>query len=108
FTGTIHPEGLHATLVGRHDAATTMQLALPLTLRNQNELRAFLANVSDPRSSGYGHYLTTAQFAERFGPTRDQVNAVTAYLTGRGFTVHTNGPAVLDAAGSTAAVESAF
>src|SRR5260221_12324769 len=42
---------------------------------------------SDPASSNYHRYLTPAQFAERFGPTVDQLNQVVGELSRAGFQV---------------------
>lgn len=48
---------------------------------------AFAAAVSDPHSSSYGQYLTTAQFHQRFSPSQANVGAVTSWLRGQGFAI---------------------
>ncbi|MHB8399689.1 MAG: S53 family peptidase [Candidatus Limnocylindrales bacterium] len=48
---------------------------------------AFAAAVSNPRSSSYGHYLTPAQFRQRFSPSQASVGAVTSWLRSQGFTI---------------------
>src|SRR3954471_20934778 len=43
--------------------------------------------VSDPDSPHYAHYLSPAQYRQRFGATRSQVAQVRDWLTGQGMTV---------------------
>jgi subtilase family serine protease len=44
--------------------------------------------VSDPRSTSYGHYLTPAQFRQRFAPSQSQIGAVQSWLRSQGFTIN--------------------
>src|SRR5262245_32466695 len=50
-------------------------------------LAAYARAVSDPADPRYGRYLTPAQTRARFGPTRQRIDAVTAWLRGTGLTV---------------------
>ena len=50
-------------------------------------LAAYAAAVSQPGNADYGHFLSPAQVAARFGPTSAQIAAVRAWLTGAGLTV---------------------
>ena len=61
--------------------------SVTLPLRNQAELADLLKGQNDPNDARYGQYLTPAQFAERFGPTQSQYNALIAYLQSKGITV---------------------
>src|SRR5205807_1311193 len=84
--------------------------AVTLPLRNQADLRALIAKVSDPASPEYGHYLTPAQFAARFAPTGAQVQAVASFLRAQGIDVghvSTNNT-VVDATATVAQAEKAF
>jgi subtilase family serine protease len=49
--------------------------------------QALAAAVSNPHSSSYGHYLTSAQFHQRFSPSQASVGAVTSWLRSQGFTI---------------------
>jgi len=69
-----------------------MGLAIILPLRNQSELTSLLKRVYDPSSPDYRHFLTVAQFTERFGPTKLDYQAVVKFARSKGFSV-TNAPA---------------
>src|SRR5580692_2740702 len=57
-----------AALVGRHDGASMMRLAISLPLRNTENLEYLLKQLYDPHSPTYRQYLNPGQFAEMFGP----------------------------------------
>jgi subtilase family serine protease len=76
-----------AKLVGRLPAAQTMQLDIVLPLRDQAGLDAFLGELRNPYGPDYRHYLTPAEFTERFGPTQQDYDAVVQYVQERGFEV---------------------
>src|SRR5581483_496395 len=61
---------------GNLPAETQLQLAIGLPVRDAAGLEAFVRSVSDPASSNYRQYLTTAQFAERFGPTEEDYQRI--------------------------------
>jgi len=50
-------------------------------------LSAYAAAVSQPGNAAYGHFLSPAQVAAKFGPASAQIDAVKAWLTGAGLTV---------------------
>ena len=52
----------------RPTETTRLDLAIGLPVRNQNELDALLAQLQDPASPNFGHYLSAQQFAAEFGP----------------------------------------
>ena len=87
-----------------------LALAIGLPLRNQETLTNLLQRLYDPASPDYHHYLTPAQFAEAFGPTKEAYQAVTAFAIAHGLKViatHSN-RVLLDVAGSVSEIESAF
>ncbi len=59
-----------AQQVGRLPEHQELSLDIVLPLRDKAALDDFLAEVYNPRSSSYRHFLTVAEFTERFGPTR--------------------------------------
>ncbi len=66
--------------VGRVPAATRLSLAVGLPLRNRAELDHLLSQLADPASPNFRQYLTPAQFAERFGPSEDDYQALAAFF----------------------------
>jgi kumamolisin len=100
----------HATRVG--DLAATGRLSLEVSLAPQNEagLQTFINQVSDPASPLYQHYLTVAQFADRFGASAATIQSVTTYLRSEGLTVGapTANHLTISTSGTTAQVEQAF
>jgi hypothetical protein len=76
-----------AKLIGRMAPNETMQLDVVLNLRDPEGLKAFVKDIYDPTSPNYKHYLTPRQFTERFGPSRQDYDAVLAYARANGFTV---------------------
>ncbi|WP_327406036.1 S53 family peptidase [Streptomyces sp. NBC_01288] len=99
-----------AARTGAVSAAKHISVAISLTPRNNKGLDTFISNVSNPRSSSYGHYLTKAQFAARFGRTDAEVKQVKEYLRAQGLTVGKvhSGNLLVDASGTAAQLEKAF
>jgi hypothetical protein len=65
--------------VGRMPASSQLRLTIGLPLRNQEALDGLLEQLYNPASPQYRHYLTPDQFAERFGPAREDYHAVIAF-----------------------------
>ena len=87
-----------------------MNLAITLPLRNQSELTSFLDRLYDPSSPDYHQFLSVAQFTERFGPTKQDYQAVVDFAKANGFTV-TGTPKnrlLVDINGTVAQIESTF
>jgi kumamolisin len=55
-------------------------ITLVLKRDHQAAFEKFLHDISDPHSKNFHHYLTQGQIADRFGPSRDDYDAVLAYL----------------------------
>jgi uncharacterized repeat protein (TIGR03803 family) len=87
-----------------------LNLAIALPLRNTPELTNLLRQIYDPDGPNYHHYLTPAQFAERFGPTEKDYQAVVAFAKASGLTVTGTHPnrTLVDVNGSVASIEKAF
>ncbi len=99
-----------APIVGHLPANQSMRLVLVLPLRNQHELDTFLQDLYNPSSAAYRQFLTVEEFTEKFGPTRQDYNAVIAFAKANGFkVVQTSRNRVnLDVVGSVATIEQAF
>ncbi len=76
-----------ATPVGRLPQGQVMQLDLVLPLSNPSGLKSFLADVYNPKSPNYRHFLTPQQFTARFGPTVEQYDEVLRFAHDYGLEV---------------------
>jgi subtilase family serine protease len=87
-----------------------MNLDVVLPLRDKVGLDAFVADVNDPSSANYRHFLTPQQFTARFGPTQNDYDTVVQYLKHYGFTVTGGSRDGMDiqVSGPVSAVEAAF
>jgi subtilase family serine protease len=81
-----------AARVGPVPNTQRLRLAILLPLRNQSELTGLLQRLYDRSSPDYRHFLTVAQFTERFAPTKRDYQAVVKFARSKGFMV-TNAPA---------------
>ena len=106
-----HP-GDVATLTAAVRANRSMQLDLTIVLsvHDQAGLEQLLSGQQDPSSNNYHRWLTPAQFAQRFGPTQAQTEAVAQWLRSAGFQIKSINRLgrTIEAAGSVAQAESAF
>jgi subtilase family serine protease len=76
-----------ASFAGRVDENATIQIQVHMRLHDQAGAEAQLADVSDPASPNYGHFLSDAEFAAKYGPTAADVAAVQAHFASHGITV---------------------
>jgi Pro-kumamolisin, activation domain/Concanavalin A-like lectin/glucanases superfamily/Putative Ig domain/Viral BACON domain len=108
--GHLFPELAKLQAVGRLSASTQLNLAIGLPLRNKEALTSLLQLIYDPASPDYQHYLTSDQFAEQFGPTEKDYQAVMDFAQANGFRVTGMHPnrVVLDVSGSVADIERTF
>ena len=99
-----------ATLIGPAPAGTTLPLVVTLLPRDPVALGAEVRAVSNPHSSEYRHFLTPAQFAQRFGATPGTIAHVTAALRHEGLTVGAPSSTGLSlpVSGTVAQIQSAF
>lgn len=72
---------------GAADPNTTIGFRVYLGWNNPSAVEALAQAVSDPHSSSYGQYLTSAQFRQQFAPSQAQVGAVQSWLRSQGFNV---------------------
>src|SRR5271170_2027148 len=77
-------------------------LSIGLPFRNQPELQAFVQAAQDPHSPQYRHFLTAAQFTDRFGPTPGDYQALIAFAQSHHLRVLSQSPgrAILEVEGS--------
>jgi uncharacterized repeat protein (TIGR03803 family) len=89
---------------------TRLDLSISLPWRNQDALARLLHELYDPASPNYHRYLTPQQFADQFGPTEEDYDAVIRFAESHGLTVTARHPnrALLDVRGPVASIERAF
>ncbi|MGO9059198.1 MAG: protease pro-enzyme activation domain-containing protein [Candidatus Binataceae bacterium] len=68
-------------------AERQLHLMAVLGLRNTGQLEKLKDQLQQPRSPSYHQWLSSADFARQFGPTAAQLQAVTDWLKGSGFTI---------------------
>ncbi|HVM47352.1 MAG TPA: HYR domain-containing protein [Candidatus Acidoferrum sp.] len=95
---------------GRLPGNTPLHLAISLPARHEPELNALLLALYDPASPLFHHYLSPEQFAERFGASEADYQAVIAFARANGLKVAATHPnrLVLSITGSARDIESAF
>jgi kumamolisin len=101
---------INSARTGDVAAGQPITAALSLKLHNQQALEKFLADVQNPASPQYHHFLTPAQFNAEFGPTQADVDKAVSFLGKSGLTgieVSGNRQAITFT-GSAAQLESAF
>ena len=88
----------------------TTSFDVALTEPDHAALTAFLADLTNPASANYRHFLTTAQFAARFGARANVVDAVRRYFTSFHLRVGalSRGRIILPVSGSTTDIARAF
>ena len=87
------------------------QMSVEVVLQPGNDagLNSLLDGLYTPGSADYGHWLAAGQFDSEFAPSQATVQAMTAYLQGKGLTVQpTSTPFLLRAIGSSAKIDAAF
>lgn len=76
-----------ARMVGHLPSSRILQLDVVLPLRDQAGLDAFLADLYSSTIPNYRHFLTPAEFTERFGPTQHDYEEVVRYVQSHGLAV---------------------
>lgn len=110
LTGHVPALAANQASVGRLPAEQRMKLAIGLPLRNQEELNLLLQQLYDPASPVYHAYLTPQDFAQRFGPTEQDYQAVMAFATARHLNITKTSPnrVILNVEGAVSDIENAF
>lgn len=100
----------NATALGRAPASTPLQVSVVLTVRHTRELARLAKATSTPGSASFGHFLTPAEVASRFAPSRSEASAVASWLASAGFHNVTVEPDRLfvDATGTAGTAERTF
>jgi kumamolisin len=99
-----------AKLVSRLSGSQVLSLDIVLPLRDEAGLQDFLQEVYDPASPIYRHFLSVQEFTQRFGPTREDYDAVVAFAEANGLKVVGGSHDGMDVQveGSVTVIEAAF
>jgi subtilase family serine protease len=113
LAGNVHALAQQRFDLGRADGSKVLYgvaLAFRPSAAQQADLNNLLAQQQDPSSPNYHKWLTPAQFADRFGMTRNDINRVQTWLESQGFTVTSvaNSRNQISFDGTVAQVEAAF
>ncbi len=92
LSGHVPPGTGRLTAIGNLPKTNELSLAIGLPLRDEAGLDAFLADVYNPASPNYRHFLTPEEFATRFGPTEKDYASVQSFARTNGFTIKTTYP----------------
>jgi uncharacterized repeat protein (TIGR03803 family) len=105
------PAAVTNTAPLRHSSRwARLNLTIGLPLRDREGLTNLLRQLYDPASPNFRHYLTPEQFAQRFGPTEEDYQAVVSFARSHGLVVTGKHPnrTLVDVRGTVAAIERAF
>jgi kumamolisin len=99
-----------ATDLGGLDPLRTLHVLLPLERANQRALDEYVENVYRPHSADFHHFLSPAEFGERFGAPVQRVGSVIRTLRNLGLQVSAPAPNRLfvEASGPVALLETVF
>jgi uncharacterized repeat protein (TIGR03803 family) len=108
--GHLPPMTARSRPIGRFSGTNRLDLTISLPLRNREALTNLLADIYNPATPNYRHYLTPEQFVARFGPSEQDYRAVIAFAQAQGLTVTGTHPnrTLVDVNGSVATIERAF
>jgi subtilase family serine protease len=85
-------------------------LQLKRPAEQETALKALIEDLHNPESANYHHWLTAAEFGERFGLAQQDIDTITSWLTARGFQVNFVYPSrvMIDFSGTAGQVMEAF
>src|SRR5262245_20315771 len=94
----------------RLPAIDRLTLSIALPLRNPEKLDELLRDLYDPASPRFHKYLTPEQFAQEFGPTKDDYERVVNFAKTSGFRVVATHPnrTLVTVSGQVGEIEKAF
>lgn len=97
-------------IVGEPDPTSRLQIEVTLPMRNPAQLDALLDAIYDPASPQYRHYLSVAEFTQRFGPSAHDYTAAASFFQSQGLdvTALSANRYLIELNGSVAAIEKTF
>ena len=109
-TAHVPAEAAAANYAGPVKQGTQLHLAITLPMHNLTVLESLLTQLQDSRSAQYRHYLSVAEFTDRFGPTAAEYTTLQQFAAAHGLRVSGTSPNrfVLDVEGSVETIQNAF
>jgi subtilase family serine protease len=102
-----HPQKIDA-LISPAPPNLLLDVRISFSLRNRPELEKLLTDLQDRSSPRYHRWLTPTEFDSRFGRTPAEVNAVSKWLSGRGFHINSANVREIQATASATLAENTF
>lgn len=99
-----------ASLLGQEMPTELLTFKIWLKPSNQQELKLFLSNLYNPNSPEYHKFISSSEYAQKFGTSTQDISTVKNYLVNKGFTVTNiagNG-AYIEAIGNVAKIQQTF
>ncbi|MEY2427778.1 MAG: hypothetical protein QOJ40_663, partial [Verrucomicrobiota bacterium] len=108
--GHVPPEAARMVPFDLLPASERLNLAISLPLRNQAALETLLHELYDPASTNFHQWLIPEKFAENFGATEQDYQAVADFAVSKGLKITVKHPnrLVLDVEGAVTDIEQAF
>ncbi|WP_180541791.1 S53 family peptidase [Nevskia soli] len=107
---TTPPYVATAKNLGPADPTATIDVSIWLNIHNRSQLDALAAQLYNPSSPNYRHWLKPADLIAQFAPSADEAATVRQFFTSHNLSIVTVGPGNLfvRAQGTVGAVEKAF
>ncbi len=108
--GHVPNEANSSSYIGPMDTNQALNLAIGLPLQNQDELQQFLNDIYNPQSPLYHHFLSSAEFARRFGALDSDYQTVIDFAKAHNLTVTNTYPnhLLVDVQGSVSDIQKTF
>jgi len=87
--GHVLPALARATVVPSNPSSGSESITLTIVLRRDDQagFESYLHDIYDSHSKNFREFLTQRQIADRFGPRRDDYDAVISYIRAKGFRI---------------------
>jgi len=113
LAGNVRPEAIAANDQGRvPDSMLIDHMLLQLQRAPQQEqaVETWIDQLHDPTSPNYHHWLTTAEYGQKFGLAAQDLNTIRSWLASEGFAVNVVYPSgmLIDFSGTAGQVRAAF
>jgi subtilase family serine protease len=113
LAGNTRPEVLTAADLGAVSDSLQMEhmfLQMKMSAQQEADVAALVDRLHSPSAAEYHQWLSLAEIEQRFGPTQEDMNIVSAWLESHGFTVNVVYPAngVIDFSGPAGSIREAF
>ncbi len=106
--GNHPPDAAKLAAVGAADPNLRLSMEITFAVRNKAELDQLLAGQQNPSSPNFHKWLPTGEYNQRFGPSQADLDAVSQWLRGEGFSVQPASNGTLKFSGTVAQAEHAF